>query len=183
MSRIGKQPITIPDKVTVTANNGTVVVKGPLGNLERPLHALVSVAVADGVVTVSRQNDGREARSLHGLFRALIANMVTGVTKGFEKKLELIGVGYRADVQGKKLVLALGFSHPINFPIPEGITVQVDKQTRLSISGSSAERVGETAAEIRRLRPPEPYKGKGVRYADEVVRKKAGKAAGAGGAK
>jgi large subunit ribosomal protein L6 len=180
MSRVGKQPITIPAKVTVTCAGGTITVKGPLGLLTRPLHARITVTVEDGQVVVKRQNNDRESRSLHGLYRALIANMVHGVVSGYEKTLDLVGVGYRAEIKGSDLQLQLGYSHPISFLIPEGITMKVEKQTRVIVAGSDKEVVGEIAARIRRLRLPEPYKGKGVRYADEVIRKKAGKAAGAG---
>jgi large subunit ribosomal protein L6 len=177
MSRIGRQPIDIPDGVQVTVNGSHVAVKGPLGTLERDLHPEMRIVVDDGVIRVERPSDERMHRSLHGLTRTLVANMVEGVTKGFEKRLEIVGVGYRAAMKDSHLELALGFSHPVTFPAPDGIEFEVPTPTRITIRGSDKQLVGEVAAEIRKLRKPEPYKGKGVRYEGEYVRKKAGKAA------
>lgn len=185
MSRIGRQPIPVPEKVTVAVKDGQVAVKGPGGQLHRTVHPLVLVTVEGKAIIVKRADEGRLARSLHGLTRTLIHNMVHGVTEGFKRELDIFGVGYRAEVKGKDLHLALGFSHPVVFPVPDGIKIQVEKQTHLVIGGADKEVVGETAARIRRIRPPEPYNGKGVRYSNEVIKKKVGKtAAGStGGAK
>ncbi|MGH2710802.1 MAG: 50S ribosomal protein L6 [Actinomycetota bacterium] len=177
MSRIGKQPIEIPGGVTVDVSGENVSVKGPNGTLSQRVSPDMKVTVADGVVTVERPSDEREHRALHGLTRSLIANMVEGVTKGFEKRLEIQGVGYRAALQGKDLEMQLGFSHPVPFPAPQGIEFEVPAPTRITIKGIDKQLVGETAARIRRIRKPEPYKGKGIRYEGEYVRKKAGKAA------
>jgi large subunit ribosomal protein L6 len=177
MSRIGRQPIVIPGDVQVSVDGSHVMVQGPRGSLEQTLHRDMRIVVEDGVVRVERPSDERLHRSLHGLTRTLVANMVEGVTKGFEKRLEIIGVGYRATLRGADLELALGFSHPVVFPAPPGIEFEVPAQTRIVIRGSDKQQVGEVAAEIRKLRKPEPYKGKGVRYEGEYVRKKAGKAA------
>ena len=179
MSRVGKAPIQIGDKaqVSVTGEN-EVVVKGPKVTLTVPMRPNVKATIADGVVTLTRNDDTRESRALHGLYRALVQNAVTGVTTGFTKTLELVGVGYRANVSGKNLELSLGYSHPINFPIPDGIEAKVEKQTTVHISGASKELVGQVAAKIRSFRPPEPFLGKGVKYSDEYIRRKAGKSAG-----
>lgn len=177
MSRIGKAPVKIPEKVTVTVQDRDVQVKGPQGQLSLKIPNAIQVTVKDGNVEVTRDGADREVRARHGLTRKLIQNMVTGVTEGFSKTLEIVGVGYRADVKGKSLSLSLGFSHPIEYPIPEGISVKVNKQTELVISGMDRQLVGEMAACIRRLRPPEPYKGKGIKYAQEVIVRKAGKSA------
>lgn len=177
MSRVGKKPIPIPEKVTVTVADGKVTVKGPGGTLVRAVPPEVGITVAAQQAVVTRKNDTPKAKGVHGLYRALLANMVHGVVQGFQKNLDLVGVGYRAELKGKDLRIALGFSNPVDFPIPEGIKVQVDKQTRIVVSGANNELVGEVSAQLRKLRPPEPYKGKGVRYADEHIRKKAGKAA------
>jgi len=179
MSLIGKRPITVPDGVEVTISDRHVKVKGPKGELEYTFLPLVEALQEDNHIVVKRKNDDKESRSAHGLTRALINNMVIGVTKGFEKRLEIIGVGYRAQVSGKKITLNLGFSHPINFTAPEGITIEMDKESKnvIVISGIDKQLVGEAAAQIRQYRPPEPYKGKGVRYVDEYVHRKAGKAA------
>lgn len=181
MSRIGIKPIQIPEKVEVTLSEGTVRVKGPKGELAQALEPVVSVKkeTADGVETlvVSVSNpDEKHERAMWGTTRALIASMVKGVTEGFSKQLEVIGVGYRVNAQGKKLVLEVGFSHPVEFAIPEGITASIEKNT-ITLSGVDKQLVGEIAARIRRIRVPEPYKGKGIKYSDEVVRRKAGKAA------
>lgn len=177
MSRIGRKTIDIPDKVTVKVMDGEVTVQGPLGLLKRRVPAGITATVAGKAVSVTRADDTPPNRSLHGMFRTLVANMVYGVTHGFKKELDIIGVGYRAEVKGKELQLTLGFSHPVVVPFPEGITIKVDQQTHLTISGFDRERVGETAADLRKLRKPEPYKGKGIRYTNEYVRRKVGKAA------
>lgn len=181
MSRIGKLPIPIPDGVEIRDDGGVVSIEGPKGKAEYTLPAGVSLSVEEGVAKVSRKGDDRESRSQHGLARKLLANMVHGVGTGFSRTLEIVGVGYRADVQGKQIHLNLGFSHPIVYTLPEGVTAKVDKQTVLTVESASKQLLGEVSAQIRALRPPEPYKGKGVRYADERIRRKAGKAAGAGG--
>jgi len=178
MSRIGKEPIAVPSGVDVTLADGTITVKGPKGTLTQRLHPDVTVAVADATVTVTRDDDEREHRALHGLFRSLIANMVTGVTDGYRRDLEIVGVGYRAAARGRGLTLQLGYSHPVEVDAPEGITFEVATPTRLSVVGSDKQLVGQVAANIRALRKPEPYKGKGIRYAGEQVRRKSGKAAG-----
>jgi large subunit ribosomal protein L6 len=177
MSRIGKQPIDIPEGVQVSVDGSRVEVKGPRGSLAQAFHADMLILVEDGIIRVQRPSEERLHRSLHGLTRTLVANMVEGVTKGFEKRLEIIGVGYRAALKDTGLELALGFSHPVNFAAPEGIEFEVPSPTRIVIRGSDKQLVGEVAAEIRKLRKPEPYKGKGIRYEGEYVRKKAGKAA------
>ncbi|WP_297742258.1 50S ribosomal protein L6 [uncultured Tessaracoccus sp.] len=178
MSRIGKYPVTVPSGVTVTLDGQHVGVKGPKGELEFTVKEPITVSKNDdGAIQVDRPNDERENRSLHGLTRTLIANMITGVTEGYEKKLEIVGVGYRVISKGpKQLEFALGFSHPVIIDAPEGITFNVENQTKFSVQGIDKQLVGETAANIRKLRKPEPYKGKGVRYAGEHVRRKAGKA-------
>ncbi len=176
MSRIGRLPVTIPSGVDVTIDGQTVKVKGPKGELSHTVREPIAVALEDGSVAVSRPDDERMSRSLHGLTRTLINNMVLGVTEGFEKKMEIRGTGYRVMARGSDLEFALGYSHPIMVQPPEGITFAVENQTRFSIQGIDKQLVGETAANIRKLRKPDPYKGKGVRYADEVIRLKAGKA-------
>jgi large subunit ribosomal protein L6 len=175
VSRIGKRPIDVPDKVTVVLDGPQVTVKGPKGELSRQLPYGVLVAQEEKTVVVTRADESRIARQRHGLCRTLVANMIEGVSKGFEKRLEIIGVGYRAAVQGKKLVLTVGYSHPVEFDPPEGITFVVENNTNVIVSGSNKEVVGNTAARIRAVRPPEPYKGKGIRYAGEVILRKAGK--------
>jgi large subunit ribosomal protein L6 len=177
MSRIGTKPVTIPDGVTVSIGPGRVTVNGPKGELTQAVDPDMKVELEDGVLTVSRPTDRGPHRALHGLTRSLIANMVEGVTNGFEKRLAIQGVGYRAKAQGKGLELSLGFSHPVSMPAPEGIEFEVPQPTEIIIRGIDKQLVGETAAQIRRHRPPEPYKGKGVRYADEQVRRKVGKRA------
>jgi large subunit ribosomal protein L6 len=176
MSRIGKQPVALPAKVEVTVGD-RVVVKGPKGSLDRPLVEGVDVKVEDGNVIVTRRSDSKQHRANHGLMRSLVNNMVTGVSVGFTKKLEIIGVGYKAEVKGRDLLLNLGFSHPITFSPPEGVVVTVDKQTIVALAGMDRESVGQAAAVIRSFRPPDSYKGKGVRYEGEQIRLKAGKAA------
>ena len=176
MSRIGKKPVPIPKGVTVTIDGQKVTVKGSKGELSRELPESISFAQEGDEIIVKQKNDSRVARQCYGLTRTLIANMVEGVSNGYEKKLEIQGVGYRASLQGQKLVLALGYSHPVEFEPPPGITFAVEKNTNLTVTGIDKEVVGNTAARIRAARPPEPYKGKGVRYAGEQVRRKAGKA-------
>jgi large subunit ribosomal protein L6 len=179
MSRIGRAPIAVPPGVTVdVGENNHVVVKGPRGTLEQDLPADMQIVREDGTLRVERPTEAKKHKALHGLTRSLLANMVTGVTGGFEKRLEIQGVGYRAVAAGPGITLSVGFSHQVNFPAPPGITLTVEAPTRLVVAGMDKQVVGETAARIRRVRPPEPYKGKGIRYADEVVRRKAGKAGG-----
>lgn len=177
MSRIGKQPIALPKGVEVKVANTEVSVKGPKGTLKRQLVDGVKISIEDGHANVTVDEAVVEASALHGLYRALISNMVHGVSNGFEKKLEMIGVGYRAAVQGKFLDVQVGFSHPTKVPIPEGVSVKVDKNTAITVSGADKQAVGQFAATVRATRPPEPYQGKGIRYEGEYVRKKAGKAA------
>jgi large subunit ribosomal protein L6 len=177
MSRIGKQPVTIPSGVDVTIDGSRVTVTGPKGTLAQSLHPDMRLSLDDGTLRVERPSDGRLHRSLHGLTRSLIANMVEGVTNGFEKRLEIVGVGYRAAMKGSDLEMALGFSHPVPFRAPEGIEFEVPAPNRIVIRGIDKQQVGEVAADIRKIRKPEPYKGKGIRYEGEYVRKKAGKAA------
>jgi large subunit ribosomal protein L6 len=176
MSRIGKLPIPIPPDVKVTLSDGTIQVSGPKGQLERQLPKGVDVAVQEDQVVVQRPDESRNARSVHGLTRTLVANMVIGVSQGFERKLEIVGVGYRAERQDKGLQFTLGYSHPILYPLPPGIDVVVEKQVGLTVKGIDKELVGAVSAKIRSFRPPEPYKGKGIRYAGEHVRRKVGKA-------
>jgi large subunit ribosomal protein L6 len=176
MSRIGKKPVIIPKEVKIEVKDGHIVVEGPKGKLSRSFSNRINVEIKDNQVLVTRLFDTKLDRSLHGLYRALIFNMVKGVTEGYNKKLEIIGVGFRAQVQGNSLNMQLGFSHPVNFPIPEGIKIETPKQMQITVSGIDKEKVGEIAAEIRAIFPPEPYKGKGIRYADEYVKKKVGKA-------
>ena len=176
MSRIGVKPITVPAGVEVTIAEGNLVtVKGPKGTLTKKFDAAISIKQEENTITVERPTNNKQHRSLHGLTRTLIDNMVIGVTNGFEKKLELVGVGYRAQKQGKKLVMNLGFSHPVEMEDPEGLTVEVPNQTELIVKGIDKQLVGNYAAKIRDWRKPEPYKGKGIRYAGEVVRRKEGK--------
>jgi large subunit ribosomal protein L6 len=178
MSRIGKEPVAIPDGVDVNLDGRTLTVKGPRGTLTQDIHPEISVAVEDGRVVVTRPDDEREHRALHGLFRSLIANMVTGVTQGYRRELEIVGVGYRAQARGRGLTLQLGFSHPVEVEAPEGITFEVASPTRIAVAGNDKHLVGQVAANIRKIRKPEPYKGKGIRFAGEQIRRKAGKAAG-----
>jgi large subunit ribosomal protein L6 len=180
MSRVGQAPITVPDGVTVTLADGGVQVKGPKGELRRSIPEGISVSQDDGVLTVARDNDAREVKALHGLIRSLIANMVLGVTQGFEKNLEIHGVGYRASKQGNDIELAVGFSHTVRKAAPSGIEFDVPTPTRITVRGIDKELVGQTAAEIRAIKKPEPYKAKGIRYEGEYVRRKGGKAAKAG---
>ncbi len=177
MSRIGRAPIPVPDGVTVDISGQKVSVKGPKGELQHVVVEPIRVAQEDGTLVVTRPTDRGPHRALHGLSRTLVANMVTGVTTGFERKLELVGVGYRAALKGKNLELAVGFSHPVTFEPPEGITFEVPEATEIVVSGIDKQQVGQIASEIRRVRPPEPYKGTGIRYQGEVVRRKVGKRA------
>ena len=177
MSRIGRKPIPVPDGVTVSIDPGAVSVKGPKGELTQTVDRDMAIALDDGTLTVERPTDRGPHRALHGLTRSLLANMVEGVTAGYEKRLEIQGVGYRARLQGKALELSVGFSHPVAIPAPDGIEFEVPQQTEVVVRGIDKQLVGETAARIRRVRPPEPYKGKGIRYAGEHVRRKVGKRA------
>jgi large subunit ribosomal protein L6 len=177
MSRIGRKPITVPDAVTVEVAPGRVAVKGPKGELAQVLSSDMKVEQSDGVLTVDRPTDRGEHRALHGLTRSLIANMVEGVTDGFEKRLEIQGVGYRAQLKGKGLELALGYSHPVSIEAPEGIEFEVPQPTEIIVRGIDKQLVGQVAADIRKRRPPEPYKGKGIRYRGEHVTRKVGKRA------
>ncbi|MEH7442712.1 50S ribosomal protein L6 [Bacillus sp. JJ1122] len=175
MSRVGKKPIEIPAGVTVTLDNNHVTVKGPKGELSRTFHADIEIKVEDNVINISRPSDAKEHRALHGTTRAVLANMVEGVSKGFERTLELVGVGYRASKQGNKLVLSVGYSHPVEIEPETGIEIEVPANTKVIVKGTDKERVGALAANIRDVRPPEPYKGKGIRYEGEFVRRKEGK--------
>jgi large subunit ribosomal protein L6 len=175
MSRIGKRPVTIPSGVTATVEGQTVKMKGPKGQLQFVVHDDVEVKFENGMVKVAPRVETNRAQALYGTARAQVANLVAGVTKGFEKKLEITGVGYRAALQGKKLQLALGYSHDVVYSIPEGIAITVPKPTEIVINGNDIQRVGQVAAEIRSYRPPEPYKGKGVKYSDEFIFRKEGK--------
>ncbi len=176
MSRVGNNPIVVPSGVDVAVDGPDVTVKGPRGTLQRTIDDRITVAVEDGVVTLARHDESRESKALHGLYRALINNMVVGVSEGYRKELQAVGVGYRANLQGKKLELQVGFSHPVTMDAPEGIDFEVPEPTKIVVSGIDKELVGQVAANIRQVRPPEPYKGKGIRYVDEYVRRKAGKA-------
>lgn len=176
MSRIGKAPIEVPDKVEINLNGNTVVVKGPKGTLTRTFRPEVSIEQDGKILRVTRKSEDRMARGLHGLSRTLLNNMVVGVSQGFTKNLEIVGVGYRAQVQGKKLVMTLGYSHPVELDPPAGVEVAVEANTKLSVTGADKQAVGDFASLIRSKRPPEPYKGKGVKYSGERIRRKAGKA-------
>ena len=175
MSRIGKLPIEVPKSVKISFTDSVLSVQGPNGSLTRQIMSVVALDIRDTAIEVTRCDDSTAARAAHGLTRTLINNMVVGVTKGFQRDLEINGVGYRAEVKGRDLVLALGYSHPVNFPIPDGISIDVEKMTKLSVKGFDKELVGQTAAKIRSFRSPEPYKGKGIKYADETILRKAGK--------
>ncbi len=181
MSRIGKNPILIPKGVKAEIKGNVLEVSGPLGTLVRSFSPRMSLSVEEGKLLVKRPGDTKYFKAQHGLLRALAMNMVLGVSEGFKKRLNIIGVGYRAQVQDKDLVLQLGFSHPVVFPIPEGIKINVEKNTRITVEGIDKELVGEVSAKIRAIKPPEPYKGKGIRYEGEYVKRKAGKAALTGG--
>ena len=177
MSRIGNKPVQIPAGVEVAVDGNHIAVKGSKGTLEMDFYSKLSINIEDGVLTVSRPDDERETRARHGLTRALIANMVEGVSEGFTKSLELAGVGYRVQLKGTTLELSLGYSHPVTYPAPEGITFEVPDNTHIHVKGISKQQVGQVAAEIRSKRPPEPYKGKGIHYVGEHIRRKLGKAA------
>jgi large subunit ribosomal protein L6 len=175
MSRVGKKPISIPEKAKISYKDRVFTAQGEKGSLSREIHPAVDLKIEDNAINVTIENQDRKTRALQGLTRSLVANMVTGVNNGFERVLEINGIGYRAEVNGKQIVLNLGYSHPINFDIPEGISAIVEKNTILKLSGIDNEKLGHAAAAIRRLRPPEPYKGKGVKYAEEHIQRKAGK--------
>ena len=180
MSRIGRKPITVPAGVEVTIDGSAVTVKGPKGTLSGTFNSNMTIAMDEGVINVTRPNDEKENRSLHGLTRTLIANMVEGVSNGFSKTLDIVGIGYRASMQGKDVVLSVGYSHTVTIAAPEGITIACPSPNQVVVSGADKQMVGQIAAEIRGVRPPEPYKGKGIKYSDEHVRRKEGKA-GKGG--
>jgi large subunit ribosomal protein L6 len=179
VSRIGKKPIDIPQGVKVRVEGALVSADGPKGKLSQPIPEGLSANLEDSRLLILRSSDARTMRALHGLTRSLVANMVNGVKDGFERRLEIVGIGYRAQLQGRVLQLALGFSHPVIFPLPEGITADVERQVAITLRGADKALLGQTAAKLRALRKPDPYKGKGIRYAGEVVRKKVGKKAGA----
>ncbi len=179
MSRIGRKPVEIPSGVTAQVEGSNVVVKGPKGTLQVPIPPGIHFEKKNGHLVAQRENDHQAA--FHGLARALVANAVRGVTQGFEKRLDIVGIGYRAEIKGKTAVFTLGYSHPIEFPIPQGISISVEKQTHLVVSGADKQQVGHVAAQIRSLRPPDPYKNKGIRYTGERLKKKVGKAAATGG--
>ncbi|MGB5986548.1 MAG: 50S ribosomal protein L6 [Desulfobacterales bacterium] len=175
MSRVGKKPITIPEGLKISYRDREITVKGKLGTLSRSIHPAVELSIESDVISVSPVKEDKESRALQGLTRSLVANMVTGVSTGFERTLEINGIGYRATLEGDTLVLNLGYSHPINYELPKGISASVDKKNAIKLSGIDKEMLGFTAASIRGLRPPEPYKGKGVKYAEEQIQRKAGK--------
>jgi len=175
MSRIAKQPVTVPASVEISESGQLLTVKGPKGSLDHHVHKLVEVTRGEGELNFSARDNSKQANALTGTTRSLVNNMVTGVSEGFEKKLELVGVGYRAQAKGKVLNLTLGFSHPIDYELPEGITVETPSQTEIVVRGNDKQQVGQVAAEIRDFRPPEPYKGKGVKYADEIIMRKEAK--------
>jgi large subunit ribosomal protein L6 len=179
MSRIGKKPIPIPPGVKVAVHDDRVSAEGPKGKLSQPVPRGLTARVENGHVLIGRGSDERSLRALHGLTRSLVANMVSGVKDGFERKLEIVGIGYRAQLQGRNIQLALGYSHPVVFPLPEGVTAEIDRQTAITLRCADKALLGQTAAKLRELRKPDPYKGKGIKYADEVIRRKVGKKAGA----
>ena len=181
MSRVGKLPIPVPAGVKIQMTDGVVRVEGPKGKMEHRVPSVINVVVDDGALRVTRKDDSRQTRSLHGLTQRLLGNIVRGVHTGFTRNLEIVGVGYRAEAKGQSLQLSLGYSHPILFQLPPGVQARTEKPTSITLESIDRQLLGETAAMIRRLRPPEPYKGKGIKYADEVLRRKAGKAAGAAG--
>lgn len=182
MSRVGKASIQVPKGVTINAQDGEVLVKGPLGEMRSPLPPGISLGEEEGFVMLKRADEERKTRALHGTARALLFNCVHGVSQGWQKRLELVGVGYRAQLKGKELVFSLGYSHEVRYPLPQGVEAQVTDQTKLDLKSMDKQKLGQVASEIRALRPPEPYKGKGIKYADERIRRKAGKA-GKGGKK
>ena len=179
MSRIGKKPIPVPQGVKVHVDGNTVRVEGPKGQLSQRVPDSVSVKIESDVVTVDRSSDHRTVRALHGLTRSLLANMVHGVKDGFERKLEIVGIGYRAQLTGKNLQLALGYSHPVIFPLPDGVQAEIERQVSITLKGADKAQLGQVAAKLRALRKPDPYKGKGIKYAEEQIRRKVGKKAGA----
>ena len=180
MSRIGRKPVSIPQGVKLNLDGAVVRAEGPKGKLSQPIPAGLSAKIENNQLVISRSGEDRKVRALHGLARALMFNMVKGVKDGFERKLEIVGIGYRAQLQGRAIQLALGYSHPVIFPLPEGVTAEIDRQVSITLRGADKAVLGQTAAKLRALREPDPYKGKGIRYANEVVRKKVGKKAGAG---
>jgi large subunit ribosomal protein L6 len=180
MSRIGRKPVSIPQGVKVNIDGAVVRAEGPKGKLMQPVPAGLSAKLENNQLVISRSDDDRKTRALHGLARALLANMVTGVKDGFERKLEIVGIGYRAQLQGRAIQLALGYSHPVIFPLPEGVTAEIDRQVSITLRGADKAVLGQTAAKLRALREPDPYKGKGIKYANEIIRRKVGKKAGAG---
>jgi large subunit ribosomal protein L6 len=175
MSRVGKKPIAIPEKIQVSLKGDILTVKGPKGTLTRQIHPLVKLDIGDTEINAVIDKQDRKTRALQGLVRSLVSNMITGVSVGFERFLQISGIGYRAEAKGKSVLFNLGYSHPIDFPLPDGITVEVDKNNAIKLMGIDKELLGQTAASIRQLRPPEPYKGKGIKYADEYIQRKAGK--------
>ncbi len=181
MSRIGKLPIKLASGVEIKIDGGVVRVKGPKGTLEQRMAPQTRIDVSDGQAVVHRDSDEKRARAMHGLMRSLLSNMVHGVTDGFDRTLEIVGVGYRAEVQGKKLTISVGYSHPVVMEVPQGLEVAAESQTRIVVKGTDKQKVGQFAAEIRKIRPPEPYKGKGIRYAGDHVRRKVGKSGATGG--
>ena len=183
MSRIGKLPVTIPAGVKVAVEGSAVRLEGPKGKLQAPVPSGVEVKVEDNVLRVERRSEDRKVRALHGLTRKLIANMTQGVSQGFTRILDINGVGYRAEVKGQEIHITLGFSHPVVFPLPPGVSAAVERQVIVTLSGADRQVLGETAAKLRALRPPEPYKGKGIKYREEVIKRKAGKAVGSAGGK
>jgi large subunit ribosomal protein L6 len=176
MSRIGRKPITIPNGIKIEVKGGEVCVEGPKGRLTRPVSSRINLEIKDNQLSVKRMTDVKSDKALHGLYRALILNMIKGVTEGYVKELEIIGIGYKAQIQGNNLSMQLGFSHLVNFPIPEGIKIETPKPTQIVVRGIDKEKVGKIASEIRAICPPEPYKGKGIRYLGEYVKRKVGKA-------
>ena len=179
MSRIGKQPISIPQGVKVQIDGQVIRAEGPKGRLTQPVPPGMAAKLEDSLLVITRDADHRTARAIHGLTRALVANMVTGVKDGFERKLEIVGIGYRAQLQGRNIQLALGYSHPVIFPLPDTVTADIERQTLITLRAPDKALLGETAAKLRALRKPDPYKGKGIKYSDEVIRRKVGKKAGA----
>jgi len=175
MSRVGKKPITVPDKTKITYKDRVINVQGEKGSLQRTIHPDIDLAVEGGTINVTMVNNSRTSRALQGLTRSLVANMLTGVSKGFDRVLEINGIGYRAELKGKSILFNLGYSHPINFALPEGISATIEKNNVVKLFGIDKELLGRTAASIRQLRPPEPYKGKGIKYAEEYIQRKAGK--------
>jgi len=175
MSRVGKKPIAVPEKTKLTYKDRVLTVQGQKGMLSRPIHPAVALQIADGNIQITPLKDDKNSRALQGLMRSLVNNMIIGVNAGFERVLEINGIGYRAEVKGNAILLNLGYSHPINFALPEGISATVDRNNVIKLAGIDKEKLGQTAASLRQIRPPEPYKGKGIKYAEEYVRRKAGK--------